>query len=43
MNRIPDNISIKKIIPSFTTVVTTMEKYSKDGVNEFGLIDPSKA
>lgn len=43
MNKIPDNISIKKIVPSFTTVVTTMEKYNKDGLNEFGLIDPSKS
>ena len=43
MNKIPDNINIKKIVPSFTMVVTTMEKYSKDGLNEFGLIDPTKS
>jgi hypothetical protein len=44
MNKVPEHIIIKKITPTFTTVVTTMEKYSKDQKDPSGLIiDPSKS
>lgn len=42
MSRIPDNINIKKITPTFTTVVTTMERYEQDALNSTGLLDSSK-
>lgn len=42
MSRIPDNINIKKITPTFTTVVTTMDKYEKDAMTSTGLLDSSK-
>ena len=35
-------IRIKKIKPLFTALVTTMDKYEADVINDGGLIDPSK-
>lgn len=42
MNKLPENINIKKITPTFTTVVTTTEKYSQDGITSAGLVDPTR-
>lgn len=35
-------LKIKKIKPMFTTIVTTMEKYTEDTFNTSGLIDVNK-
>lgn len=40
--RVPENINIKKVTPTFTSLITTMEKYEKDGVTSTGLLDTSK-
>lgn len=42
MNKIPDNINIKKVSPTFTNIVTTMEKYDTDGLTSKGLVDANK-
>lgn len=42
MSKIPDNINIKKVIPTFTNLITTMEKYSTDGLTSSGLVDANK-
>lgn len=42
MSKIPENISIKKITPTFTSVITTAERYSKDGISASGLVDPTR-
>jgi hypothetical protein len=40
--QVPDDLIIKKVAPTFTGVVTTMDKYKKDGLGANGLIDPTK-
>ena len=42
MNKIPDNLNIKKVTPTFTNIVTTMEKYETDGLSSSGLVDANK-
>lgn len=35
-------MKIKKIKPLFNCVITTMDKYTEDSINDFGLIDANK-
>lgn len=38
MGKIPNNLFIKQIIPVFTSIVTTAEKYEEDKTSSSGLI-----
>lgn len=35
-------LKVKKIKPMFTALITTMDKYETDAINEFGIIDTNK-